>query len=79
MLEALENKLYGEGTDIRKVGQYFDSVKDVIYANSCSWGSLESKKIVFSCDDQGLLFIKIFTFIADFEEYYPLVSPIELP
>lgn len=79
VLAALEAKLYGDGTDIRRFQRYFDDIKPTIYQNYQNWGSLASKRLTFSCDQVGLC-IKISTYIEPMLRYHDVgIPPLRLP
>lgn len=78
ILSTIESNLYGEGTDIRRIHRYFQTVKDKFYEVKASLGPMHSKKIVFNCDDNGL-FVKIFTFIDPLGYVETKVPVIRLP
>lgn len=75
VLSALETKLYGDGTDIRRFEGYFYSVKNTIYQNFQNWGNMENKKLTF-CIREGTLCIKVSIYIEDFLRYHDLGVPI---
>jgi len=69
ILAFLEDKLYEEGTDIRRVSRYFDDIKGMIYQNRRLWGRLETKKIVFSFE-QGRPIIRLMTYVDVIKAYH---------
>lgn len=78
VLLALETKLYGDGTDLRRFCRYFDDIKPLIYQNYQNWGPLATKRLTFACVE-GALCIKISTYIEDFLTYYDAgVPPLRL-
>lgn len=76
-LLALENQLYGNGTDIRKLQKYFDSIKNNIYHHFDTLTPFASKKIIFSCDSEGP-YIKFLTFIEAFEIFYEPINSLRI-
>jgi hypothetical protein len=79
VLSALETKLYGDGTDLRRFGRYFDDIKPIIYRNYQNWGPLASKRLTFSCVD-GALCIKISAYIEIVSRYHESgIPPLRLP
>lgn len=47
VLEILENLLYGEGVDIRRVKRYFEEdLKTFVYENMGRWGNLAANVLV---------------------------------
>lgn len=80
ILLDLENKLYGDGTDIRRIERYFEAVRVVIYEQSPRFGTLKTLKITFS-SIEGAACIKFSTFIAEFGVYHePMgLGPVRLP
>lgn len=78
VLSVLENKLYGRGTNIRSVAQYFSRIKTLINQNQSNWGALKNVRLVFS-NREGELFLKILAFIENFEIYHDPNIAIRLP
>lgn len=66
----LEKKLYGEGTDIRRLESYFDKITQLIYQNQSKLGRLEQRQIIFSYTDQTP-YITFATYLESLERYYP--------
>ena len=77
ILSILEDKLYGDGTDIRCIPRFFLEIKTIINETTAKWGDLKKIKLTFFCD-QGNVFIKISTFIDAFDIYKDIDVPIYL-
>lgn len=62
-LKALQRGLYGDGTDIRKIGKYLDNTVDVTLSEQLiQLGKLETKKLVFTTQENKFA-IEIWTFV----------------
>lgn len=64
ILLALENKLYGDGVNIRKLSRYFNTIKSLIYKKQ--WNAVESKKMVFSYNGKEPC-VKLMKYFEDWE------------
>lgn len=73
ILLALENKLYGEGTNIRKITFYFSDVRNLIQQRKAAWGNLAKDKLTI-CYDQGSVCIKIAIFLGSLNTYNNLAT-----
>jgi ATP-dependent Clp protease ATP-binding subunit ClpA len=78
ILVWLEQKLYGEGTDIRCLERYFDQIKQEIYKQSSKLGSLTQQKLTFTYEN-GAAWIKCSTYLAALEMYYVDPNTPKLP
>ena len=79
VLEALENKLYEDGTNIRRVAQYFDQIKQQIYAKKASLGDLRTKKITLIVHPQQGLCLNVAVFLSELNCYVEDFCRIVLP
>ena len=78
ILSILERKLYGEGTDIRRVNRFFsDDVRGAVYRIKGKLGDLSDKKLTFF-PFEDKLFFKISIYIEQFEVYNDISEPILL-
>jgi hypothetical protein len=67
VLSILERNLYGNGTNIRCIPEYFSKTKIIIQRNRQNWGSkLEGVKLVLYSNMDNLFF-KALLFIPEFE------------
>ena len=79
ILAFLEDRLYGEGTDVRRVARYFDDIKGIIYQIRRTWGKLETKKIVFSFEERRPI-IRLMTYLDIVKAYHDTpVSKLPFP
>ncbi len=79
ILTIIENKLYGQGTNIRKIHEYFSiQIKEIFHQNKSEWGDLKKVKLTFY-SNQGKVFIKAMLFLEDFNLYNNVGTSIELP
>ncbi len=69
ILNFLENNLYGNGTDIRKIEKYFTNHLDpLIQQFKGKWGNLDDVKITLFLDE-GRLAIQVWTYVHLLGEY----------
>lgn len=79
ILAIMENKLYGQGTDIRKLHEYFSvQTMKIFHQNHSTWGNSKDVKITFY-PSEGKVYIKASLFISEFNRYHPVGNAIELP
>jgi len=79
VLSALETKLYGDGTDIRRFRRYFDEIKPILYQSHQNWGPMANKKLTFCCIEEAL-YLKVSIYLEEFLRYHFLgVAPLRLP
>lgn len=78
ILSILENKLYGEGVDIRRINLYFNEMKAAVYQKKGSLGDLSARKIILDCDNRNLVF-KLQIYVSDMDTYHDLNQSIILP
>lgn len=72
--EELEKRLYGNGTDIRKIDRWWNNhVLPIFYQNMANWGDPKKTKIVFSFDKTAL-FVEIFMHIKGFDRFHPIAT-----
>jgi AAA+ ATPase superfamily predicted ATPase len=73
----LENLIYGEGIDIRRVHRFLGEVKGAIYQNEHRLGGLKNKKFLFSHSPEGLI-VKVFQYVESMCDYDPRYEFISL-
>lgn len=79
ILVHLENKLYGNGTNIRELDRYFSvQAMEIFHRNKSEWGKLSNVKVIFFLD-QNILSIKAELLIEDFGLYNRVGKSIKLP
>ncbi len=79
LLLNLENRLHGDGTQIRDVSRYFDKISnEFIQQHKHAWGDLKDVKLVFHIvEDQ--LFIKVIKFVPGFDiEFVPPIADLRV-
>jgi ATP-dependent Clp protease ATP-binding subunit ClpA len=74
ILEIFEKKLYREGIDLRQIKLYLLEIRNMIIAQKSQWGTLKTKKLTLSSDDQGV-YIKVSTFLAELNVYHDTPVP----
>jgi len=75
ILLSIENKLYGNGTDIRRVNRYFENIREAISRTKSEWGNMQMKKLTFSHDGEKF-YIKIYVYLEGLEIYHDLKVPL---
>lgn len=74
----LEDKLYEQGIDIRRIHRYFEEIARVVYCNLNKWPNISNKTIVVGCNENKLG-IKVFTFLDEIGNYHDTGTFINLP
>ena len=75
ILSSFEERLYGDGTDIRRIKDYFERFKVIIHEHKSQWGELKKTKIIFLHRDRSPC-IKVYTFLEEFESYHETDVPV---
>jgi ATP-dependent Clp protease ATP-binding subunit ClpA len=79
VLQDLEHKLYGDGTDIRRVARYLTEAKAIVYREKSRWGDLNTKRLTIVFEAHHGLQIKVSYFDPVFNCYSGDLFLINLP
>lgn len=76
LLKALEDKLYGNGTNIRKIEKHFEDWKGIIYKERKNWADPANTKLTFSYENA--LCLKVAVHLSISGKYHPIFTlPLE--
>ena len=79
ILASLENRLYKDGTDIRRVDERLDEIRDLISSQKHLWGHLNNKRIVLSYDPEQGPCLRIFVHLHQIGMYREIPNLPPLP